>query len=112
MSQPVFDEIIHSPVRLKICALLLPVAGLRFSALRDELHVADSVLSKHLKALADAGYLTLVKQIGSTRRPVTEASLTPRGRTAAQGHLASLEQLARLARGESTTAPVGKTDHA
>lgn len=50
-----FDETIHAPHRLRICALLAPVESMEFGTVRDELGVADSVLSKQFKVLADAG---------------------------------------------------------
>ena len=60
---PVFDEIIHSPNRLRICVLLSTVETMEFAALRADLGVADSVLSKHLATLADAGYVTLTRRL-------------------------------------------------
>ena len=57
VSRAAFDELIHAPLRLQICAMLSPVRCLEFSEIRDSLEVSDSVLSKHLSALADAGYL-------------------------------------------------------
>ncbi len=52
-----FDDLIHAPVRLRICASLAPLQWAEFGQLRDSLGVADSVLSKHLKQLTDAGYV-------------------------------------------------------
>ncbi len=92
-----FDEIIHSPHRLRICVMLAAVDSMMFSALRDELAVADSTLSKQLSALTDAGYVKLAKPTGTGTRPITWVSLTAAGRKALNGHLAALEQLASLA---------------
>ena len=97
MVAPAFDEIIHAPNRLRICAMLAPLAEAEFRALRDELGVADSVLSKHLKVLADAGYVTLSKPRGPSGRARTWASLTRQGRTALAAHLAELQRIASTA---------------
>ncbi len=97
MTQPLFDEIIHAPQRLRICAMLAAVDEMEFGTLRDELGVADSVLSKHLKVLADAGYVLLVKPLGVGGKARTWARLTPAGTWALQGHLAELQRLIQAA---------------
>jgi DNA-binding MarR family transcriptional regulator len=56
------------------------------------LGVADSVLSKHLKVLQDAGYVTLSKPTGRGRVK-TWASLTPAGKRAYAAHVAALKKL-------------------
>ncbi len=94
---PLFDEVVHSPNRLRICALLSTVESMEFAALRDDLEVADSVLSKHLATLADAGYVVLTRPTGLGGRPRTWARLTVAGHRALHGHLAALQQLANLA---------------
>ena len=94
---PAFDEIVHAPHRLRICALLAPVDSMEFGAVRDELGVADSVLSKQLKVLVDAGYATTTKATGETGRARTWLSLTREGRRAFAGHLAALQELAAAA---------------
>ncbi|KRF20882.1 MarR family transcriptional regulator [Nocardioides sp. Soil797] len=98
MSQPTtdgakFDEIVHAPNRLQICALLVTADRAEFAAIRDSLGVADSVASKHLKVLADAGYVKLDKPQGEGRVR-TWASLTKEGRRAFAGHVAELRRLA------------------
>ena len=94
---PAFDEIIHSPNRLRICVLLSTVDSMEFAALRDDLGVADSVLSKHLATLSDAGYVTLTRPTGLGGRPRTWARLTTTGHHALHGHLAALRELTALA---------------
>ncbi len=91
-----FDELIHAPLRLQICAMLSPVRWLPFSDIRDSLQISDSVLSKHLSALAEAGYLEVfrVRADSRSRRQVT---LTKPGRTALRGHLAALQAIAAAA---------------
>src|SRR5699024_7057191 len=54
-----------------------------FGVIRDELSVSDSVASKQLKVLVDAGYVKLESKVAkSSRRPRMWASLTPLGRVA------------------------------
>lgn len=92
-----FDEVVHAPVRLRICGLLRPVDGLDFAVLRDSLGSSDPVLSKHVKVLADAGYVSSTKSASSLRhdaRRITWVALTPAGRRAFDGHVAALHQIA------------------
>lgn len=93
MSEPRFDEIIHAPNRLRICSMLSAMNEVEFAALREALGVSDSVLSKQLRALEDAGYLSVRKSPldGRTR---TWAALTPEGKDAFNGHVAELRRLA------------------
>lgn len=98
-----FDEVIHAPHRLRICALLAPVESMEFGTVRDELGVADSVLSKQLKVLTDAGYASTSKAAGATGRARTWLSLTRDGRRAFSAHLGALRELAAAA--ERVSAP-------
>ena len=86
------NEVIHAPNRLRICAFLSTVDRAEFSIIRDMLGVADSVTSKHLKVLEDAGYLTLTKPTGNGRVK-TWAGLTGEGRKAYASHVAALKAL-------------------
>ena len=98
MSNAVLDNVIHAPNRLQICALLMPLEEAEFRVLREELGVSDSVLSKHISKLQDAGYLTIRKSLLNSRQR-TWAKLTPLGREKLTSHLAALEQLVASARG-------------
>lgn len=91
---PLFDPVIHAPGRLQICAILSSVEA-EFALLRDSLKVSDSVLSKHLKQLEDAGYIKLTKTPVDGRSR-TWASLTPAGKKAFAAHVAELNRLAAL----------------
>jgi len=86
------NEVIHAPNRLRICAFLDGVGKAEFSVLRDMLGAADSVTSKHLKVLEDAGYVKLTKPTGSGRVK-TWAELTPAGRRAYESHVVALKAL-------------------
>ena len=96
MTTPLFDEIIHAPNRLQICAMLAAVESAEFATIRDTLDISDSVLSKHLKVLQTAGYVAAQKTSGKAPRS-TWLSLTGRGRKALAGHLAELRRIADLA---------------
>ena len=91
---PHFDEVIHAPIRLRICGLLSACDAVRFDALRDTLGISDATCSKHLKTLTDAGYVTIEKKPGLTRRyPLTWVSLTGQGLTAFNAHAEALRQI-------------------
>ena len=93
MSAPVFDEIIHAPNRLRICALLATANSAEFGTIRDALGVADSVTSKQLKILADAGYVTISKPTGKGWVK-TWVTMTSAGHKAYAGHLQVLQEMA------------------
>lgn len=94
-----FDPVIHAPVRLQACAILASADQVEFGLLRDALEVSDSVLSKHLKQLEEAGFVRLHKET-SAGRLRTRLSLTPAGKKAFAAHVRALERLARSALGE------------
>ena len=95
---PALDTLIHAPGRLQICAILASVSDAEFAMIRDTVKVSDSVLSKHLKLLEEAGYIALSK-ITQEGRQRTWASLTGTGRKAFFAHVAELTRLASLAPG-------------
>jgi len=89
----VLDEAIHAPTRIAICSRLLAVDALEFGALRDELAVADSVLSKHLKILATAGHVHTDRRPSPLGRSRQWIGLTPEGREAVRAYLGELSAL-------------------
>ena len=90
---PVFDPVIHAPGRLQICAMLSAVDQAEFATVRDAIAVSDSVMSKHLKLLEDAGYVALRKSPFNGRSR-TWLRLTKEGRKAFAAHVAELNRLA------------------
>jgi DNA-binding MarR family transcriptional regulator len=92
MSRSGFDEVIHAPNRLQICAYLASLSEIEFVTLRDFLGVSDSVLSKHLKLLADAGYLDVMKRAENGRQR-TWFALSRDGRRAFQNHVRELKRI-------------------
>ena len=87
-----FDEVVHAPNRLQICAMLSAVDSADFATVRDGLGVADSVLSKHVRVLHEAGYVAIHKAT-SASRVRTSLSLTETGRAAYEGHVAALQAI-------------------
>lgn len=95
---PIFDAIIHAPGRLQICALLSGIDDAEFAMIRDRIEVSDSVLSKHLKLLEDAGYVKL-RKAASEGRQRTWVSLTTAGKKAFAAHVSELTRLAGIIAG-------------
>jgi DNA-binding transcriptional ArsR family regulator len=90
------DSVLHAPVRLQIAAVLARVSEAEFARLREVTEVSDSVLSKHLSALAEARYVRLRKAAQGGRQR-TWAALTSAGRAAFRSHLAALAGLIEAA---------------
>jgi DNA-binding MarR family transcriptional regulator len=87
-----FDDLVHAPNRLQICAILSAVTSADFATVRDGLGVADSVLSKHVRVLHEAGYIDVHKSTCASRVR-TSLSLTEAGRAAYDGHAAALRAI-------------------
>lgn len=94
-SPPAFDSVIHPPARLQIMAVLANVQTVEFATLRKTVDVSDSVMSKHLSALAEAGYVRLSKATADGRQR-TWAAITRRGRDAFGQHVVALQALAGI----------------
>lgn len=73
-------------------AVLVNVSEMEFATLRELLDVSDSLLSKHLALLSDAGYVQLVKAKARGRQR-TWVAVTPSGRKALNHHFAALQAL-------------------
>jgi len=86
------DAALHAPVRLQIAAMLSRVEDAEFATIREILEVSDSVLSKHLSALGEVGYVRLRKAAQDGRQR-TWASLTRAGSKAFAAHMAALQEL-------------------
>ncbi|MEU3018159.1 MULTISPECIES: transcriptional regulator [unclassified Nocardiopsis] len=86
------DEVIHSPVRFSIVAALASASQVEFRVLRDTVEVSDSVLSKQIATLEEAGYVGVSKfRVG--RRTRTSLTLTPQGREAFEQHVRALRDI-------------------
>jgi DNA-binding transcriptional ArsR family regulator len=92
-----FDAVLHPPARLQIAAVLAQAQEAEFALLKEITGTSDSVMSKHLSAMADAGYVTL-RKAASDGRQRTWAKLSSRGRAAFRRHVKALERLAATVR--------------
>ncbi len=86
------DEHVVAPARLRLMTTLTAVSDAEFATLREALAVSDSVLSKHLSALEEVGYVRRQKGVHRGRR-TTWISLTPAGRKALSAHVTALRAL-------------------
>ena len=86
------DPAINPPARLTLMTMLTAVSQVEFATARDRLDVSDSVLSKHVSALAAIGYVASHKGTHLGRR-TTWIALTPTGRAALDTHVAALRAL-------------------
>ena len=94
---PRFDAVIHAPIRLRVCGILRRTDEIDFAVIRDTLEISDASLSKHLKALSDAGYVSMKKTASLSRsdsRRLTWVKLTSAGREAFDSHIAELHVIA------------------
>lgn len=93
MSGLQLDPVIHAPVRLQVCAMLSAADEVEFALVREETGVSDSVLSKHVKQLEDAGYVRVRKATVDSRQR-TWLGLTRAGRRALTAYLRAMHRLA------------------
>ncbi|MFZ1382220.1 MAG: transcriptional regulator [Scrofimicrobium sp.] len=91
-AEGVFAPIIHAPHRLRICAALDSVEQVEFATLREITDVSESVLSKQVKILEDAGYVTTTKGTRDSRVR-TWASFTREGKRAYRSHVIALRAI-------------------
>ncbi|TFV90518.1 transcriptional regulator [Blastococcus sp. CT_GayMR16] len=87
-----FDPVVHAPPRLQVCGLLAVVDNMDFATVREQVGVSDSVLSKHVKQLEEAGYVN-VRKATIASRVRTSLSLTAAGRAAFEAHVAELRRI-------------------
>lgn len=95
-----FDAVLHPPARLQIAAVLAQAQEAEFALLKQITGASDSVVSKHLSALTDVGYVAL-RKAPSDGRQRTWARLTSSGRAAFRLHVKALEALAAAVASES-----------
>ncbi|MFC0114638.1 winged helix-turn-helix domain-containing protein [Kibdelosporangium aridum] len=86
------DDAVHQRIRLGMLAVLREVGRADFSFLRDTLELTDGVVHRHLKVLADAGFIEIEKGYEG-RRPRTWAKLTSAGKTALDKEIAALKRI-------------------
>jgi DNA-binding MarR family transcriptional regulator len=87
------DDLLGHPVRFSIAALLVAASKVEFSFVRDHLEVNDSMLSKQVSTLEQAGYVKVDKGFVG-KRGRTWLSLTREGRRAFERHMGALREIA------------------
>jgi DNA-binding MarR family transcriptional regulator len=87
-----FSPLLQAPARLQIVALLSHAHDAEFQRLKDVTGCSDSVVSKHLALLADAG-LIHVRKAAQSGRSRTWASLTRQGRATLDAHVQALRHI-------------------
>lgn len=89
---PVFNEVIHAPHRLRICAMLSAAHKVEFAVLQDGLGLSKSALSKHLTLLTEAGYISQSRALRASHSRVW-LSLTSEGERAYSAHVSALRAI-------------------
>ncbi len=87
-----FEPLLQAPARLQVMAVLAQAQEAEFARLKEITACSDSVMSKHLGALSDAGFITLRKAALDGRQR-TWASLTRVGRRTFDDHVAALRRI-------------------
>jgi len=87
------DTLLLHGVRFSILAVAVSAEKVAFAYVRDALQVSDSVLSKQLTALAEAGYVRIDK-VAEGRHARTWLHATEQGRAAFRRHRAALVAIA------------------
>jgi DNA-binding HxlR family transcriptional regulator len=90
----VSDKVIHERARLLILTYLASsdVKAVAFSVLRDSLDFSAGNLSIQLKTLEEAGYIAITKEF-KDNKPLTRASITPKGSTALKRYIGEMDSL-------------------
>jgi DNA-binding MarR family transcriptional regulator len=86
------DDDVHQRVRLGILTLLTGVTRADFGLLKNELHLTDGNLGRHLETLTAAGLIKLDKTT-ENNRPRTWIKITHRGRLALRREVKALREL-------------------
>ena len=85
-------DVLDLPSPALFGGLLAAVDTMDFAAVRDTVRVSDSVLSKHVKQLEEAGYVRVRKATRASRLR-TSLALTAEGRAAFDAHVAELRRI-------------------
>ncbi|MBN1782619.1 transcriptional regulator [bacterium] len=91
------DPVIHAPIRLAIVTILAQIENASFGYLKESVGTSDGNLSTHLSKLEQAGYIRIQKKFVS-RKPLTQYSLTTRGRTAFMNYIDQMDSIVNAQR--------------
>jgi len=86
------EPLLQAAARLQVMAILVQAQQAEFARLKELTGTSDSVMSKHLSALADAELIKLTKASANGRQR-TWASVTRTGRKVFQNHVAALQRI-------------------
>lgn len=87
------NELLLNPIRFSLVASLDKAEKLSFAEIRDAIEVSDSVMSKQVSVLEQAGILSVQKSF-TGKYPKTMISLSKEGRVTWREHLATLKIIA------------------
>lgn len=86
------EPLLQAVARLQVMAVLAQAQEAEFARMKELTATSDSVMSKHLSALADAGFIKLRKATAEGRQR-TWASITRAGRKTFENHVAALQRI-------------------
>jgi DNA-binding MarR family transcriptional regulator len=86
------DRVVHSPARLMILAYMGAVDSADFIFLMNQVNLTRGNLSSHLKALEEAGYVSIQKEFVD-KVPRTLIRLTDAGREAIQTYREQMQTI-------------------
>jgi DNA-binding transcriptional ArsR family regulator len=95
--RPELDPLVHEPARLAILTVLSSVKEGDFTFLQRATGLTKGNLSSHLTRLEDAKLVRIDKRFVG-KKPNTNVTLTPSGRSRTARHWQQLEQLRDIAR--------------
>jgi DNA-binding MarR family transcriptional regulator len=93
-----FDDVVHAPQRLRICAMLSAARRVEFGVIQERLGLSKSALSKQVAHLVDAGYVTTERGVRDARSRLW-LGLSPAGETAYAAHVRALRAIVDSADG-------------
>ena len=98
VSYEALERIFHEPNRLAILSALCAVrGGLTFNELKEQCHLTDGNLNRHLKVLEDEGVVRIEKKFVGVK-PRTTVHITRAGLARFQEYLTALEDVLQKAR--------------
>src|SRR5262249_58939483 len=90
-------RLVSERVRLGILSVLAVTPQMSFADLKEALGLTDGNLSIHARKLEDAAFISSKKSF-KDRRPLTEFTLTTKGRAAFERYLGHMEALVKAMR--------------
>lgn len=82
----------QAAARLQVMSVLSNAQEAEFARLKEITRCSDSVMSKHLAALGEAGFIR-IRKASAAGRQRTWASMTGAGRRAYDAHVAALRRI-------------------